>query len=151
MAESNLLSFNCADLQFELPRALAIKSTIFDYIKAAGLTLGFLEYVFCSDEFLLEINKEYLGHDYYTDIISFPLESNPLEANIFISVERVKDNAQKYKQDFKTEIIRVVGHGLLHILGFNDGSPEEKQEMRQQEAVFIDRVLKLNQTVNKEG
>lgn len=149
MAESNLLSFNCADLQFELPRALAIKSTIFDYIKEAGLSLGFLEYVFCSDEFLLEINKEYLGHDYYTDIISFPLESNPLEANIFISVERVKDNAQKYKQDFGTEIIRVVGHGLLHILGFNDDSPEEKQEMRQQEAVFIDRVLKLSQTVNK--
>lgn len=92
-----------------------------------------VDYIFCSDNYLLEINKKYLQHDYYTDIITFPLSENPIEANVFISIDRVKENADLYKVTFEHELHRVMAHGILHLLGYNDSTHEEKQIMRQQE------------------
>lgn len=96
-------------------------------------SLSNLEYVFCTDEELLEINKQYLNHDYYTDIITFPMSSDPLEACIYISIDRVKENAEHYETAFVDELHRVLVHGLLHLLGHNDKTNEENKAMRKAE------------------
>lgn len=98
-------------------------------------TLTSLNYIFCSDEYILEINKEYLDHDYYTDIITFDNsdEDHLIEGDIFISIDRVKENAETNHTNFITELNRVIAHGLLHLLGFGDKTEEEKNEMRKNE------------------
>ena len=99
-----------------------------------------LSYVFCSDDYLLDINKKALNHDYYTDIITFDLrdnETSPLHAEIYISTERVKDNANENSVTFAHELRRVMVHGLLHLTGYNDHTDEEKKIMRAKEEEFI--------------
>ena len=98
-------------------------------------TLTSLNYIFCSDEYILEINKEYLDHDYYTDIITFDNsdEDHLIEGDIFISIDRVKENGETNHTNFITELNRVIAHGLLHLLGFGDKTEEEKNEMRKNE------------------
>lgn len=93
-----------------------------------------LNYIICSDEHLLGINQSYLDHDYYTDIITFPYKQGKLvEGDIFISLDRIKDNAAEYQVEEKDELLRVMAHGLLHLIGFNDKSEEESMEMRNAE------------------
>lgn len=94
-----------------------------------------INYIFCSDEYLLTINQTHLQHDYYTDIITFDQSENvdELEADVFISIDRVKENAQTNRISFKQELSRVMAHGLLHLLGFNDKTEEEKRVMREKE------------------
>ena len=92
-----------------------------------------LNYIFCSDPYLLQLNREYLNHDYLTDIITFPLSDKPLSADIFISIDRVRDNALNQSIVFETELLRVMSHGVLHLVGFNDKTDEEQQKMRQEE------------------
>lgn len=98
-----------------------------------------LRYIFLTDKDLLAINQEYLDHDYYTDIITFDLSPNPeqLEADIYISIDRVRDNAKEYEVAFDEEILRVIFHGLLHLIGFDDNTEEEEKNMRLQEQAFI--------------
>lgn len=99
-----------------------------------------LSYVFCSDAFLLDINQKTLNHDYYTDIITFDLrddESSPLHAEIYISTDRVEDNAKENSVTFAHELRRVMVHGLLHLTGYNDHTDEEKKIMRAKEEDFI--------------
>jgi rRNA maturation RNase YbeY len=93
-----------------------------------------LLYIFCDDEYLLEVNKEHLGHDYYTDIITFPYEEGKIiEADILISLDRVQDNAQEYGVEYKEELMRVMVHGLLHLIGFRDKTEDEVALMREEE------------------
>ncbi|MCL4150405.1 UNVERIFIED_CONTAM: hypothetical protein GTU68_062635, partial [Idotea baltica] len=96
-----------------------------------------ISYIFCSDTFLLSLNKQYLDHDYYTDILTFPLESqgisNGIAADIFISIERVKENADTYDTSFEQELRRVMIHGVLHLLGFDDHGDEGQRQMRNRE------------------
>lgn len=96
-------------------------------------------YIFCSDNYLLKINQDHLGHDYFTDIITFPIQSSPLEANIFISIDRVLDNASKLELNFNDELKRVMIHGVLHLIGFKDKTKEEQKMMRLEE----DKMTKL--------
>lgn len=98
-----------------------------------------LNYIFCSDEYLLDINKTYLKHNFYTDIITFDQseEENTLEGDIFISTERVKDNATTADEIYDTEMIRVIVHGILHLMGYKDKSKEEQEEMRKKEDEYI--------------
>lgn len=96
-------------------------------------TLGDLSLIFCSDNYLLELNKEHLDHDYFTDIITFNYNDNDVSGDLFISVDRVKENAIEAKVGFMDEINRVVAHGVLHLIGFNDKSEAEQKEMRLQE------------------
>ena len=97
-----------------------------------------INYIFCSDEHLLSINKEFLGHDYYTDIITFPYkEYAELESDIFISLERVQENAAKYDSSYEKELIRVLAHGLLHLCGLKDKSQEDIVHMREAEEQAI--------------
>lgn len=94
-----------------------------------------LNYIFCSDPFLLDMNRQYLHHDTFTDIITFDNSDLPgiIEADIYISADRVAENAAKFKVSFREELARVMVHGLLHLCGFGDKSPAEKVEMRKEE------------------
>lgn len=96
--------------------------------------IGPINFVFVSDEDLLQMNSKYLDHDYYTDILSFDYsEKHEISGDIFISVDRVKENASLYKVDCVDEIRRVMVHGVLHLLGYKDESKEDKREMREKE------------------
>lgn len=104
-----------------------------------GQTIGFLSYVFVSDEDLLKINQEHLRHDTYTDIITFDLSENTtvVEGEIYISIERVNENAIKHQTTPDDELIRVISHGLLHLLGYKDKTKAEAKEMREQEEACL--------------
>ncbi|HIP36783.1 MAG TPA: rRNA maturation RNase YbeY [Crocinitomix sp.] len=101
--------------------------------------IGELNYIFCSDDYILEINKQYLNHHYNTDIITFNYnKSNTLNGDIFISLDTVRENAKLYSNnDFNEELDRVVIHGVLHLIGFNDKTEEEQLEMTTQEEVAL--------------
>jgi rRNA maturation RNase YbeY len=92
-----------------------------------------VNYVFVSDEALLELNKEYLDHHDFTDILSFQLEENPIEGDIFISIDRVKENAVTYGVSTENELLRVIAHGMLHFIGYKDKTEEEADLMRLKE------------------
>ena len=96
--------------------------------------VGGISYIFCSDEQLLEINKEFLNHDYYTDIITFDYsETDVVSGDLFISIERIKDNAKTLKTSYQEELHRVIIHGVLHLLGYKDKTEEESENMRKLE------------------
>lgn len=101
---------------------------------AHGAAIRGLTFIFCSDEYLLTINKKYLNHDYYTDIITFPYRQGKLlESDIFISLERVEDNSKQQEVSFENELIRVMAHGVLHLLGFKDKETNQETQMRLEE------------------
>tara|TARA_R110000868_G_scaffold150063_3_gene372993 strand:- start:55144 stop:55563 length:420 start_codon:yes stop_codon:yes gene_type:complete len=103
-------------------------------VMSEGRSYSQLDFIFCDDEYLLKINQDYLNHDTYTDIITFPYEDmNGLAGDIFISVDRVRDNALEFRVDFDTELKRVMAHGVLHLIGFGDKSEEEALLMRAKE------------------
>lgn len=104
---------------------------------AESKTIKQICYFFCSDDRLLEINKKHLNHDYFTDIITFPYAYEEIESDIFISVDRVKDNAINLKQDEKLEMKRVLVHGLLHMCGYDDKTEAEANFMREKESYYI--------------
>ena len=105
------------------------------YLPAQSKKKLHVGYVFCSDEFLLKMNRQFLDHDFYTDIITFPLSETDqeIEAEIYISVDRVKDNAAKLKVDFSEELNRVIFHGVLHLMGYKDKSKADKETMHGKE------------------
>ena len=98
-----------------------------------------LNFIFCSDQDLLEINQEYLNHNYYTDIITFELseKGGPVEGEIYISVDRVRDNSQQLKESTAKELHRVIFHGVLHLCGYKDKRAEEKIRMREKEEELL--------------
>ncbi|OFX34768.1 MAG: rRNA maturation RNase YbeY [Bacteroidetes bacterium GWF2_42_66] len=99
---------------------------------------GDLSFIFCFDEYLLKINKEYLNHDYYTDIITFNyVEGNIISGDIFISIDRVRDNAQQYGVSFENELSRVIIHGVLHLIGFDDKDESSQSIMRMKEDEYL--------------
>jgi len=117
----------------------ALKSFIAALFKKERKTLGELHYIFCSDDYLLEINKQYLKHNYYTDIITFELSepNQPINAEIYISVDRVRDNAQEFNTSLKTELHRVIFHGALHLCGYKDKKAGDQQLMRKMEDKYL--------------
>ncbi|MDP4262469.1 MAG: rRNA maturation RNase YbeY [Bacteroidota bacterium] len=104
-----------------------------------GKKLDCLNYIFCSDARLRQINKDYLKHDYYTDIITFDLSEpgSPVSADIYISVERVKENAEKLGISFNNEVHRVLFHGVLHLCGFGDKNEREVKRIREKEDFYL--------------
>jgi probable rRNA maturation factor len=115
-----------------------LKRYIHSIFKKEGRELGFINYIFCTDRALLEINRQFLSHDFYTDIITFNLsESKIIQAEIYISTERVKENAFRLGVSFKSELHRVIFHGVLHLCGYKDKSKEEIVEMRGKEEFCI--------------
>ena len=115
-----------------------ISSWLSSCIADLGYSLGELSIIFCSDEYLLEINKKHLNHDYYTDIVTFNYNvKKKLNGDLFISVDRVKDNASIFNENFNVELFRVIIHGVLHLCGFNDKTTNEQKEMRQKENHYL--------------
>ena len=106
--------------------------------KKEGIQLESINYIFCSDKALLEINRQYLNHDFFTDIITFDLsESNKVRAEIYISVDRVKENALDLGVSIKSELHRVIFHGVLHLCGYKDKNSLEKEKMRAKEEFYL--------------
>lgn len=116
----------------EIPSA-RIAKWMKEVILRHGAKCGTVSIIFCDDEYLLKLNKEFLKHDYYTDILSFPLSSTRVEGELYISIDRVKENAKKLGLDFEIELLRVMIHGVLHFIGYKDSTAEEKSEMRSME------------------
>ena len=129
------INFFQEDTTFKLPNRLKIKKWIKQVAADEGYMIMDLNYIFCSDEYLYQINLEYLNHPTYTDIITFDNseEKKNLEGDIFISIERVRENAIIQKTTFDKETLRVLSHGLYHLCGFKDKSKEDKKIMRQKE------------------
>ncbi len=133
-----MIEFFYESVDFKLQDSLKFSEWLNKLISLEGGQLNHLNFIFCNDDYLLSINQEYLHHDTYTDIITFPLENYPIiEGDIFISVDRVKDNALKYEVSFDKELLRVMAHGILHLCGFKDKSEEEIKIMRDKEEVSI--------------
>ena len=103
---------------------------------------GKISYIFCDDEHLLEINRTYLDHDYYTDIITFDyVKGKTISGDIFVSLQRISDNANVHSREFENELLRVVAHGVLHLCGYKDKTDFESQEMRAKEDFYINTYL----------
>ena len=123
----------------------ALKSFLTKTAKNYRRPIESLNIIFCSDEYLLEINRSYLQHDYYTDIITFdlsPSKKAPITAELYISIDRVKDNARQLGTTIQKELHRVIFHGLLHLLGYKDKSPREEKQMRTQEELLLRKYFK---------
>ena len=122
-----------ADIDQPIDSEDEIISWLIDLAISHERSVAQIEYVFCSDAYLLDINKTHLDHDTLTDIITFPLQESPLEATIYISLERIRENADLYQASEKDELHRVMAHGLLHLLGYNDKTDDDKETMRSAE------------------
>ena len=128
-----MIDFNY-EVDFELSDINYYSDWLSRVIVSESKLEGDLNYIFCDDEYLLGINQQYLNHDTYTDIITFDYcDGDTISGDIFISVERVKDNAQEYNVSFQEELHRVMAHGLLHLLGYKDKSDQEAHLMREKE------------------
>lgn len=135
---ANKIRFHCPHLPVRLKRKV-LKKFIARIFKIEKKTLKNLSVVFCSDDFLLKINQDYLKHNTYTDIITFdlsPIESQ-IQAEIYISIDRVKENAQIFNTTFSQELLRVIFHGILHLCGYKDKSKRDKIEIRAREDVYL--------------
>jgi len=116
-----------------------LKSFIVSLFKKEGVKLEHIDYIFCSDGYLLEINRQHLQHDYYTDIITFGLSApgQPVNAEIYISIDRVKDNARQFNTAIKEEVHRVIFHGALHLCGYKDKRTKDQELMRKMEDKYL--------------
>jgi len=133
--KENIIEFYSEDTAFEIQNSKAVSVWIGEVIAAEKKELKLLSYIFCSDEYLHKINVEYLNHDTLTDVITFPY-GNPddsIEGDIFISIDRIRDNAKTFKTTFEDELHRVIIHGALHLCGYGDKTEEDAKEMRRKE------------------
>ncbi len=138
--------FNYADVKsIALKNKTGLKTFIFSVFKREKKRVASINYIFCSDQYLLQINKDFLLHDYYTDIITFDLsDKNAIVGEIYISVDRVKDNANVQGTSFSNELLRVMFHGVLHLCGYGDKTKSEITVMRQKEDYYLLCFDKLN-------
>lgn len=134
----NNISFTDEGVRSKTPPKRALKAWIKEFVHSHSKNVGELAFVFCSDDKILEINRNFLQHDYYTDIITFDYcEGETISGDVFISVERVKENATSHKAEYKEELLRVIAHGVLHLIGFQDKTPKNKIEMTKNEDLCI--------------
>ena len=130
-----MIRFSTLDVEMPPIEPQRVKAWIESVAQGYGKTIGELYYYFCSDERLLEINRDRLGHDFYTDIVTFPLTDceTVLSSEFCISVDRIKENATTFGRSYESELHRVIIHGVLHLIGFDDLTDEEEKEMREKE------------------
>ena len=139
--EDDKVIYNVEDIDFQLISQDSLSVWIEKTIETEGATLGAVSYIFCSDDYLHQMNVEYLNHDTLTDVITFPYNDNPIEGDIFISIDRVKDNAQDLGVAFDDELHRVMIHGVLHLCGYSDETDEQEAEMRQKEDEYLKKLI----------
>ena len=132
-----MISFNY-ETDFELENEAQYEDWISRIIESEGFDEGEINYIFCDDEYLLRVNKDFLNHDYYTDIITFDyVKGKTISGDIFVSLPRILDNASTLSQNFESEFNRVLAHGILHLCGYKDKTEEEKSQMRAKEDFYI--------------
>ena len=133
------VNFFVEDIDFKVPFPRKTSHWIQFVFRKERKHLQELNYIFCSDEYLRGINKEYLSHTTYTDIVTFDNSESPkaIEGDVFISIDRVKENAEKYGVSFLAEFRRVLVHGALHLMGYADKKPKDKGVMRKKEDTYI--------------
>lgn len=136
------ISFHCNGTAYRLKGRNSIKKVIRKILEEEGKTSDFINVVLCSDEQLLKINREFLDHDYLTDVITFNYAgdpvNDPIEGEIYISADRVVENSQMYKVTPENEMQRVIIHGVLHLCGYNDTSKKQRSLMTQLENKFLE-------------
>ena len=139
MSQPSNIFFNSEEIDFNLPNQPVIIDWINSTADQEGQTVQSLNFIFCSDKYLHQINVEYLNHETYTDVITFPYmeNGNPVEGDIFISIDRIKENAENFKTSFENELHRVMIHGTLHLLGYGDKTPDEKLKMTEKENEYL--------------
>lgn len=133
-----MVSFFSEDIPFKLKGKRKISKWLKTIAALEGYELGEMNYIFCSDPYLLEINKKFLDHDYFTDIITFDNSDDYLlekghqgvSADIYISIDTVRSNGEQYGEGFDRELLRVIAHGLLHLVGYDDTTPSKQKRMR---------------------
>lgn len=126
-----MISFENEDVELKLKNKLILKKWIKQVAESYGFKTGDLTYIFCSDDKILEVNRQYLQHDYYTDIITFDYdEDGVVSGDMFISVDTVRTNAEQYAPSFDDEMHRVIIHGVLHLCGLKDKAPDDEKKMR---------------------
>ena len=130
-----MIRFSTLDVEMPPIDPRRDKIWIEEVVKKYGKSVGELFYYFCSDEKLLEINRERLGHDFYTDIVTFPLTDcdTVLSGEFCISIDRIKENAVTFGRSYESELHRVIIHGVLHLIGFDDLTDDEERVMREKE------------------
>lgn len=127
-------------------RRTEIREWVKQVAASHGKRLGDISYIFCNDEKILEVNRQYLQHDYYTDIITFDYtEGDRISGDLFISLDTVRSNADLFKQPYERELHRVIIHGVLHLCGINDKGPGEREIMEKNE----DDALQMLENMNK--
>ena len=134
-----MITFN-SETSFTLKNQKKLVKWISDVISSEGFQVGEINYIFCNDSYLNKINQEFLNHDTFTDIISFDYTlGKEVGGDIFISIERVLENAEKFNEVFENELYRVMIHGILHFMGYKDKTEKEKTLMRtkEDEKIFI--------------
>jgi rRNA maturation RNase YbeY len=134
-----LINYFSEDISFKLPKPLKTSAWIKRVVAHEEKKLIQLNYIFCSDDYLLRINQNYLNHKTLTDIVTFDNSGDEgvIEGDVFISIERVLDNATKLQLDFDQELHRVIIHGVLHLIGYADKSKMQKMEMRKKEDAYL--------------
>ena len=133
------VSFRSADRTLQIPGKTHLKAFIQSLFKKEKIALDSITYIFCSDEFLLQMNRDFLQHDYYTDIITFGLsdKGQPVEAEVYISLDRIKDNSKTHNTTQTDETLRVIFHGALHLCDYKDKKKSEITVMRQKEDQYL--------------
>jgi len=137
-----MINFFTEDIQYNFKNRRACKRWILTALEEEKVLnnkkFEELSFIFCSDEYLLDMNKKYLGHDYYTDVITFDnSEENTFSGDVFISIDRVRENAGTFSQLFIDELYRVIIHGVLHLSGFDDATEQEQKTMRSKEDYYL--------------
>ncbi|WP_075348777.1 rRNA maturation RNase YbeY [Algoriphagus marinus] len=140
------INFFSEDTSFQVKQKLKRKEWLKEITSLESYKILDLNYIFCSDEYLHKINLQYLDHDTYTDIITFDNSEHigKIEGDIYISIDRVKENAKDHKVDQETELSRVLSHGLFHLLGYKDKTSSESKKMREKEEFAISLYKKIN-------
>lgn len=133
-----MVRYYCEDIKFIFKNKLANNRWLKMVAGSEIKTLGDISIIFCSDNYILDVNLRYLHHDYFTDVITFDYcEGNRLSGDLFISVDSVRENAVEFGTEFDDELHRVIVHGLLHLIGYDDHIPEDQKLMREKEDYYL--------------
>lgn len=133
-----MVRYYCEDIKFVFKNKLANNRWLKMVAGSEVKTLGDISIIFCSDNYILDVNLRYLQHDYFTDIITFDYcEGDRLSGDLFISVDSVRENSKEFGTDFDEELHRVIVHGLLHLIGYDDHTEEEQKVMRSKENYYL--------------
>lgn len=134
-----MIYFHKEDTKYQIREVTKIKQVVSQLVENEQFTLGLLNLIICSDSYILQVNRDYLDHDYYTDIITFDNaeKRRHIEGDLFISIDTVRTNAKLFGVKLQDELKRVILHGVLHLCGYNDKTDEEKKLMRLKENEYL--------------